>query len=229
VSGRSAPTQTRPDRFTQTGGHRSALSTRACERDEIVAPLCREVFRDPPVACCQLLFELSPGCCRWPIGEPDDLAFRWCGALVIHGCPYCLKHQAESRDPGASPFGGRMSRANSPPVVQARDQPTDLSVFCTSKSSRNSNVVDGFGCRASRRARAYRGARVRLQPNLGADFATRACGWRSVRSRRLPARPSARHGCRCSGRSRRFEVAAMPDRALQLCMRSSKSRLPSRL
>jgi hypothetical protein len=38
------------------------------------------------------------GRCLWPIGDPGDPAFRWCGLSVTRpGRPYCRKHQARHR------------------------------------------------------------------------------------------------------------------------------------
>ncbi|MGI3901276.1 MAG: GcrA family cell cycle regulator [Janthinobacterium lividum] len=37
---------------------------------------------------------LRRGCCRWPIGEPNDNAFRFCGEVVQdEGKPYCPEHR----------------------------------------------------------------------------------------------------------------------------------------
>ena len=36
--------------------------------------------------------ELRPGMCLWPIGDPGDEDFRFCGGEIIEGKPYCLEH-----------------------------------------------------------------------------------------------------------------------------------------
>jgi GcrA cell cycle regulator len=38
------------------------------------------------------LLELGRHSCRWPIGDPQDTAFRFCGAVALDGCPYCSAH-----------------------------------------------------------------------------------------------------------------------------------------
>jgi len=35
---------------------------------------------------------LTPSQCRWPIGDPDTENFRFCGAPVFVGKPYCYDH-----------------------------------------------------------------------------------------------------------------------------------------
>jgi len=38
------------------------------------------------------LMDLRGHHCRWPIGEPSDPAFGFCGAEKVFGFPYCTKH-----------------------------------------------------------------------------------------------------------------------------------------
>ena len=42
----------------------------------------------------------SPAACRWPLGEVDDEAFRFCGAPRRRGS-YCAAHGEVSRRGGA--------------------------------------------------------------------------------------------------------------------------------
>ncbi len=37
---------------------------------------------------------LSHGMCSWPIGEPGDPQFHFCGEPAVEGKPYCRKHCA---------------------------------------------------------------------------------------------------------------------------------------
>ena len=41
--------------------------------------------------CCSLL-ELSSENCRWPIGYPGAIDFRFCGNQPVKGLPYCAGH-----------------------------------------------------------------------------------------------------------------------------------------
>ena len=40
--------------------------------------------------------------CRWPIGDPRDAGFHFCGALQSAGRPYCAAHWELSFVPGRS-------------------------------------------------------------------------------------------------------------------------------
>ena len=38
------------------------------------------------------MIELGPRQCRWPIGDPQDKNFGFCGCEALPGLPYCLEH-----------------------------------------------------------------------------------------------------------------------------------------
>lgn len=38
------------------------------------------------------LVDLGPSCCRWPIGDPRDPGFHFCGKKALPGKPYCPEH-----------------------------------------------------------------------------------------------------------------------------------------
>lgn len=40
------------------------------------------------------LVDLSAHTCRWPIGDPKEPGFHFCGAPTIPGKPYCAEHSA---------------------------------------------------------------------------------------------------------------------------------------
>ena len=42
------------------------------------------------------LLDLGPTNCRWPMGDPRDDNFSFCGANRDHGCSYCPHHMAEA-------------------------------------------------------------------------------------------------------------------------------------
>jgi len=49
------------------------------------------------------LLDLEPRMCRWPLGDPQDEAFGFCGEDKLSGVPYCEEHaklayQAASRN-----------------------------------------------------------------------------------------------------------------------------------
>jgi GcrA cell cycle regulator len=38
------------------------------------------------------LIDLKDRMCRWPIGDPRDATFRFCGCTIVSGLPYCSEH-----------------------------------------------------------------------------------------------------------------------------------------
>ena len=44
--------------------------------------------------CC--LMDLKTNTCRWPIGEPEDKDFHFCGKQTVTGKPYCSDHCQEA-------------------------------------------------------------------------------------------------------------------------------------
>ena len=38
------------------------------------------------------ILELTDRMCKWPIGDPRDSEFRFCGKQTISGLPYCGEH-----------------------------------------------------------------------------------------------------------------------------------------
>ncbi len=45
------------------------------------------------------LTDLKPGACRWPIGDPREKNFGFCGCKAISGLPYCLEHAQVAYQP----------------------------------------------------------------------------------------------------------------------------------
>ena len=52
--------------------------------------------------------------CRWPIGDPRDADFHFCGALQASGRPYCAHHWAMAFVPS------RPRYAQAAPVLATR-------------------------------------------------------------------------------------------------------------
>ena len=47
--------------------------------------------------------ELESGMCRWPIGNPEDKDFHFCGSMGDPAQPYCDKHMAKAQAPSRKP------------------------------------------------------------------------------------------------------------------------------
>jgi GcrA cell cycle regulator len=59
-------------------------------------PLMRKVANDTAISDMDIegvsLSELKDKMCRWPIGDPKEPDFRFCGCQSIAGLPYCGDH-----------------------------------------------------------------------------------------------------------------------------------------
>jgi hypothetical protein len=55
------------------------------------------LMKDPTLA-------LRPGVCRWPIGEPGEAGFHYCGAASVSGRSYCRAHLDIAIDRVLSPI-----------------------------------------------------------------------------------------------------------------------------
>jgi GcrA cell cycle regulator len=47
----------------------------------------------------QIVFRLKPRDCRWPIGDPFEEGFHFCGNRAVADFPYCACHLAEATRP----------------------------------------------------------------------------------------------------------------------------------
>jgi GcrA cell cycle regulator len=66
------------------------------------------------------LVDLSAHTCRWPIGDPREPGFHFCGEPSLNGKPYCAKHAAiayvgsnKSSSSSASASAAAAARASS--------------------------------------------------------------------------------------------------------------------
>jgi len=53
------------------------------------------------------LLDLTQATCRWPIGEPDDADFAFCGAAPFKRYPYCVRHCLIAYRPDSGESGPR--------------------------------------------------------------------------------------------------------------------------
>jgi GcrA cell cycle regulator len=76
---------------------------------------------------------LTEACCRWPIGDPQQAEFHFCGRKKIPGLPYCEVHarrafqppQARRRDRQFAPVIAVAETVKTGPEPQAPDQPSE--------------------------------------------------------------------------------------------------------
>lgn len=66
---------------------------------------------------------LTEACCRWPIGDPQQADFHFCGKKKVAGLPYCELHARRAFQP---PQPRRRDREVSIPAIAAASQPADV-------------------------------------------------------------------------------------------------------
>ena len=76
------PPQNNPVLAPMTPNQPSAEAAELRRRDEAVVPRSEGVT----------IMELRESTCRWPLGDPTTPKFRYCGARVVEGPPYCSHH-----------------------------------------------------------------------------------------------------------------------------------------
>jgi GcrA cell cycle regulator len=65
---------------------------------------------------------LTESCCRWPIGDPQQADFHFCGKKKVTGLPYCELHARRAFQP---PQPRRREREVSVPALTAASTPQD--------------------------------------------------------------------------------------------------------
>ena len=64
----------------------------------VTAPLQRREIPTPIIVASELdvhpILTLKLRSCRWPIGDPKEPDFRFCGCSALPGRPYCAEHMA---------------------------------------------------------------------------------------------------------------------------------------
>lgn len=63
---------------------------------------------------------LTESCCRWPIGDPQQPDFHFCGRKKVPGLPYCEAHARRAFQP---PQARRRDREVSVPAIAAASKP----------------------------------------------------------------------------------------------------------
>jgi len=66
------------------------------------------------------LLELGEGVCRWPLGEPQSIDFRFCGARSTGKGVYCSHHAGIAYRPGSTARELREARAASRKKLHAQ-------------------------------------------------------------------------------------------------------------
>jgi GcrA cell cycle regulator len=105
LSGRGAPTRVTRRRPASPRAARSQSASPAPRREAtkkpvaVPAPEPEEVeFVSDPATQANLL-ELNEQTCKWPIGDPGDENFHFCGQRSAPGLPYCAAHAKKAYQP----------------------------------------------------------------------------------------------------------------------------------
>jgi GcrA cell cycle regulator len=80
---------------------------------------------------------LTESCCRWPIGDPQQAEFHFCGRKKIPGLPYCEVHARRAFQP---PQARRRERDFMPVVALPRVMITDPEPESPAQSSEKATV-----------------------------------------------------------------------------------------
>jgi GcrA cell cycle regulator len=98
----AAPKRRRPSiRLADGGGFAAFLQTGAGSK-KTPPPKKRNEDRNIPIAQRRTLLELTSATCRWPVGDPQEDGFFFCGGEAVGVRPYCRCHlQRASQEGGA--------------------------------------------------------------------------------------------------------------------------------
>lgn len=96
LSGRVSPIQqnnTRPE-ITQRPPANEVRQSRPVAKERIVAaPVLDAIFREETIEIKGIkLTELRESTCRWPVGDPKEADFKFCGCHASEGMTYCNHH-----------------------------------------------------------------------------------------------------------------------------------------
>lgn len=99
LSGRISPIQ--ENSRTETAVGRVATAQRKSPRATVAKVSNREIIAPVQIPAVEenycfgdgvSLVELKESMCRWPIGDPKEAGFKFCGGPAEEGLPYCSHH-----------------------------------------------------------------------------------------------------------------------------------------
>jgi GcrA cell cycle regulator len=84
--------------------NKKAVTATVTVREKVIPVIARPANMDIPISGKGVkMTELKDRMCRWPLGDPRDVNFHFCGCQAVPGLPYCPDHakvayQAASRN-----------------------------------------------------------------------------------------------------------------------------------
>jgi GcrA cell cycle regulator len=101
----AGPVRPRPPRRPRTERLPAAPRVAAAPVRRVVEPPPPPVeLEDMPGAT---ILTLTDRICKWPIGDPRDAEFHFCGRVSAEGLPYCVEHARRAYQPPARRTGER--------------------------------------------------------------------------------------------------------------------------
>ena len=110
-------------RFANVGN--TAFRALYQEAEPYVAPMEELVIPMAERRSIQTLEECS---CRWPIGDPQEVDFHFCGKTKVTGLPYCEFHARRAFQPPQSRRGGGAGQGQRSPVPAIKAEPMKVAV-----------------------------------------------------------------------------------------------------
>lgn len=104
LSGRATPARVSTARISSqtrlktTDTESVSSSYRASDLDTLKEPMSPPQPILSPEERASVL-HLTEHTCKWPIGDPGQRDFHFCGARVRQGSPYCMTHAAQAYQP----------------------------------------------------------------------------------------------------------------------------------
>lgn len=105
-------------RFTNVGN--TALRALYQEAEPYVPPAEELVIPMAERRSIQTLEECS---CRWPIGDPQDSEFHFCGKIKVAGLPYCEFHARRAFQPPQARRSGGIGQSSRVPTPMIAAEP----------------------------------------------------------------------------------------------------------
>jgi len=122
VTAAKRPAPAKP-RFANVGN--TALRALYQEAEPFVAPVEELVIPMTERRSIQTLEECS---CRWPIGDPQDGDFHFCGKTKVTGLPYCEFHARRAFQPPQARRGGGAGYGQRAPMPVIKAEPAKVAL-----------------------------------------------------------------------------------------------------
>ena len=114
---------------TAAGQCRSAPSSQHGRATDTAAMPSRDTqTKSPPAQPSGEEARTGARACAWPIGDPDDPDFHFCGAPSIEGKPYCAEHAARAYISKSKSSGGAAAASSQARSAVDADTSEDVSV-----------------------------------------------------------------------------------------------------